>query len=123
MKASLQMLAKSPNGLLSVLLTGLAGGGDTIQDHSLTYALWSDSRDTSHCRPQADSKLKLAVCQSVDAGFDGADPIWPGGRGGVAKGGWREHRKAVYLPRDSGSRNGKIYQVIAKKCKAIVASI
>jgi hypothetical protein len=78
MKASLQMLAKRLNGLLSVLLAGLAGGCDTIQDHSLTDALWSDSRDTSHCRPQADPKLKLAVCQSVDAGVEGTNPIGPG---------------------------------------------
>ncbi len=54
-----QLLARSLNCLLAVLLAGLGSGCNTIQDHSLTYALWSDSRDASHCRPQADPKLKL----------------------------------------------------------------
>lgn len=41
------------------LLAGLGGGCQTIQDHSLTYALWTDSRDTSHSRPAADPATKL----------------------------------------------------------------
>jgi hypothetical protein len=59
MKATPQSLYKSLNILLVVLLAGLGGGCDTIQDHSLTYALWSDSRDTSHCRSQTDPQLRL----------------------------------------------------------------
>jgi hypothetical protein len=51
------------NLLLAALLAGLGGGCDTIQDHSLTYALWNDSRDTSHSRPQADPDLKLFVSE------------------------------------------------------------
>lgn len=50
---------KCLNFLLAALLAGLGGGCDTIQEHSLTYALWNDSRDTSHSRPPADSDLKL----------------------------------------------------------------
>lgn len=59
MKTELQLMAKGLNLLLASLLAVAGGGCDTIQDHSLTYALWSDNRDTSHCRPQADPDLKL----------------------------------------------------------------
>jgi len=59
MKTAISLFAKILNVLLAVVLAGLVGGCDTIQDHSLTYALWNDSRDISHCRPQADPKLKL----------------------------------------------------------------
>lgn len=52
------------NLLLAVLLAGLGCGCDTVQDHSLTYALWNDSRDTSHSRPQADPDLKLFVSET-----------------------------------------------------------
>lgn len=57
------MLARSLNLLLAAVLAGLGGGCNTIQDHSLTYALWTDSRDTSHCRPQADPGLKLFIAE------------------------------------------------------------
>ena len=54
-----QMLTKNLNFMLATLLAVLGGGCSTIQDHSLTYALWSDSRGHSYCRPQADPGLKL----------------------------------------------------------------
>src|ERR1035441_2057664 len=59
MKTLLQLFCKSLNILLAVLLAGLGGGCDTIQEHSATCALWRGSRDNSHCRPQADPDLKL----------------------------------------------------------------
>lgn len=58
-KTALPWLTKSLNVLLAVLLAGLGGGCSTIQNDSLTYALWSDSGDNSQCRPQADPDLKL----------------------------------------------------------------
>ena len=59
MKTTFQFLCQSLNVLLAVLLANLGVGCDTIQEHSLTYSLWHDGRDTSHCRPSADSDLGL----------------------------------------------------------------
>jgi hypothetical protein len=59
MKTARQLFSKSLNVLLAFLLAGLGGGCDTIQEHSATCTLWRDSRDDSHCRPQADPDLKL----------------------------------------------------------------
>jgi hypothetical protein len=59
MKTTLKILCQSLNILLAVLLAGLGGGCDTIEEHSLTYSLWSGHRDNSHCRPEANPDLKL----------------------------------------------------------------
>jgi hypothetical protein len=59
MKTPLQLFCKSMNILLAVLLAGLGGGCDTIQEHSVTCSLWNDSRNHSYCSSSADPELKL----------------------------------------------------------------
>jgi hypothetical protein len=60
----LQKLQKCPLLLLVVLLASLGAGCQTIQDHSLTCALWKARHDSSECRPVAPLELKLFASEN-----------------------------------------------------------
>jgi len=58
------MLKKYSSLLLVVLLAGLGAGCQTMQEHSLTCAVWKERHDSSECRPVSPPELKLFTSEN-----------------------------------------------------------